>query len=187
MHEDPPSDTPAFANSDTAANFTAAALVALPVLSNVNAKYTSGSATGDYNAMTVQITLGKIAVSILFTGNGDGTGDVLLTTGPTGERICTVTLDITNQSATAMVGWDLINSTMNTPTLQSITNNYQGSSNTPLPVELTSFTASTSNGCPYKCTPITAFVLAVILASIFVASICQVSDVQSTNTGVAPQ
>ncbi len=119
--------------------------LALPVLSNVNAKYTSGSATGDYNAMTVQITLGKIAVSILFTGNGDGTGDVLLTTGPTGERICTVTLDITNQSATAMVGWDLINSTMNTPTLQSITNNYQGSSNTPLPVELTSFTSKIIN------------------------------------------
>ena len=53
-----------------------------PVLSNINPKYTIGSPTGDYNAMTVQIALGKIAVSISFSGNGDGTGDVLSTSGP---------------------------------------------------------------------------------------------------------
>ena len=57
------------------------------------------------------------------------------------ELIGTVTLDITNQNATAMVSWDEINSKMNTPTFQLVTNNYQGSCDDVLPVELTSFTA----------------------------------------------
>lgn len=117
-----------------------------PILSNVNPKYTIGSTTGDYNAMTVQIALGKISVSILFSGNGDGTGDLLSTSAPTGELICTVTLNISNQSALAGVSWDLTNSAMQTPLLQTITNNYQGSSNNPLPVELSSFTGKVVNG-----------------------------------------
>lgn len=116
-----------------------------PVLSNVNPKFTSGSTTGDYNAMTVQISLGKISVSILFSGNGDGTGDFLSTTGPSGELICTVTLNISNQSALAGMSWDLINSAMQTPTLQTLTNNYQGTYSSPLPVELISFTSKLLN------------------------------------------
>ena len=117
-----------------------------PVLSNINPKYTTGSPTGDYFGMTVQIVLGKIAVSILFSGNGDGSGDFLSTTGPSGELICTVTLNISNQSALAGVSWDLTNSAMQTPTSQPMTNNYQGSFNSPLPVELSSFTGKVVDG-----------------------------------------
>ena len=113
-----------------------------PVLSNVNPKYTTGSPTGDYDAMTVQIVLGKIAVSILVNATGDGTGSALSTTGPMGELICTVTLNITNQSATALASWDIINSTMLAfNPLFTVTNNYVGSFDNPLPVELSSFAA----------------------------------------------
>ena len=98
-----------------------------PVLSNVNPKYTIDSPTGDYTEMTTEIILGEIAVTILFTGNGDGTGDTLSTIGPLGELICTVTLDITDPGANLSLSWDQINSTMNTPTFQTITNIYQGS------------------------------------------------------------
>jgi hypothetical protein len=125
-------------------NFNTAAL-STPVLSNINPKYTTGSPTGDYDAMTVQIALGKIAVTILFSGNGDGTGDILSTSSPSGELIGTITLDITNQNATAMVSWDEINSEMNTPTFQLLTNNYQGSFDGVLPVELSSFVAKYLN------------------------------------------
>ncbi|KAA0247010.1 MAG: T9SS C-terminal target domain-containing protein [Ignavibacteriae bacterium] len=125
-------------------NFNNTAL-STPVISNINPKYTTGSPTGDYGAMTVQIALGKIAVTISFSGNGDGTGDVLSTSSPNGELIGTVTLDITDQNATAMVNWDEINSKMNTPTFQLVTNNYQGSFDGVLPVELTSFTSKLLN------------------------------------------
>jgi hypothetical protein len=116
-----------------------------PAISNVNPKYTSGSPTGDYNTMTVQISLGKIAVSILFTGDGAGIGDLLSTSSPYGELICTITLDISNQNTTAMVNWDEINSAMQTPSFQTLTNNYQGSFDGLLPVELTSFTSKLIN------------------------------------------
>ena len=43
----------------------------------------------------------------------------------------------------------------------------------------------TARGCPYKCTPIIAFVFFVIAASNFATSICHVSASQSTKTGVA--
>ena len=77
--------------------------------------------------MTVQTALGKIAVTISFYRKWRWNGDVLSTSSPSGELIGTVTLDITNQNATAMVSWDEINSKMNTPTFQLVTNNYQGS------------------------------------------------------------
>jgi hypothetical protein len=123
-------------------NFNNAAL-SNPVLSNINPKYTAGSPTGDYNAMTVQITLGKIAVTISFTGDVSGTGDVLSTTAPNGELMATVTLDITNPNATSALSWDVTNSTMlaSNP-LFPVTNNYQGSYDAALPVELSTFTAS---------------------------------------------
>jgi hypothetical protein len=113
-----------------------------PTISNVNSKYTTGSPTGDYNAMTVQTSLGnKINVTINFSGLGDGIGDLLSNANPDGELICTVTLNITNQSLTAGVSWDITNSAMTSPVIQnSPTNNYQGSFDGLLPVELTSFT-----------------------------------------------
>jgi hypothetical protein len=115
-----------------------------PALSNVNSKYTAGSPTGVYNAMTVELsptTPQKIAVTIRWTGAG--TGDILSTTGPIGERICTVTLNIVvgQENQNAMVSWDLANSAMTSSNLfQEVTNNFQGSFNSPLPVELSSFT-----------------------------------------------
>jgi hypothetical protein len=112
-----------------------------PVLSNINPKYTSGSPTRDYSEMTVLTALGKIAVTIAFTGNGDGIGDVLSTASSNGEIIATVTLDITDQNSTSMLSWDEINSAMNTPTNQIVINNFQGSSDINLPVELSTFSA----------------------------------------------
>lgn len=117
-----------------------------PVLSNVNPKYTTGSPTGNYNAMTVGlsgINPSKIAVTINFSQTG--LGDILSTTGPMGERICTVTLNIGNQNATAGISFDLTNSALQTSFNAPITNNYQGSYSTPLPVELTSFTSKLLN------------------------------------------
>lgn len=110
-----------------------------PVLSNVNPKFTAGSSTGDYNAMTVETSFGnEVNVTIRFVGDGDGTGDFLSTTR---ELICTVTLNITNQNATAMTSWDIINSAMQTPLLQAITKIFVGSNDDSLPIELSAFTA----------------------------------------------
>ena len=108
----------------------------LPVLSEINPKYTLGSPTGDYDGMTAEINLGKIAVTILFTGNGEGTGDTLSRVGPLGEHICTVSLGVTDLGAQLNLSWDQINSAMNTPTLQTISNVYQGSFVTSIANEL---------------------------------------------------
>ena len=117
-----------------------------PVLSNINPKFTAGSATGDYDAMNVGTSFGnEVNVTINFAGNGDGTGDLLSNSGPIGELICTITMDITNQSLAANVSWDEINSALQTPSLQAVTNSYSGSFNAVLPVELSSFTSKLIN------------------------------------------
>jgi hypothetical protein len=123
-----------------------------PVLTNVNPKYTTGSPTGDYDAMTVETSFGnEVNVTIRYTGNTSGTGDLLSTTGPMGELICTVTLNISNQSALAGVSWDIINSKMlDANILQLVVNNYQGSYNGLLPVELSSFTGKIVDGNEVK-------------------------------------
>ena len=126
-------------------NFDSSALSS-PVLSDVNPKYTIGSPTGDYDEMTAEITLGEIAVTILFTGNGVGTGDILSTAGPLGELICTVTLHIVNPNSTIDLFWDTTNSAMNTPLFQTITNIFHGAYNTPTTVEFNSFTGNIING-----------------------------------------
>jgi hypothetical protein len=113
-----------------------------PVLSNVNSKYTAGSATGDYDAMTCGTAGGSVFVSINYAGLGSGTGDLLSTSGPMGERICTVSLTITNPAATASLAWDAGNSGMVTPGFQIVAPTYVGTDNSPLPVELGSFTAT---------------------------------------------
>jgi hypothetical protein len=117
-----------------------------PTLSDINPKYTIGSPTGDYDEMTAQIILGEIAVSILFTGNGDGTGDILLTTGPMGELICKVTLNISNPNTSIDLLWDSTNSAMNTPSFQSVTNIFQGSYSAPTSVEFNFFTGKVIEG-----------------------------------------
>jgi hypothetical protein len=118
-----------------------------PVLSNINSKYTAGSPTGDYNAMGVQTVLGnQVNVGITFTGNGLGSGDSLSSIGSIGELICTVTLNITNQSLTAGLSWNTLDSYMAAANpLLIVANNYQGSYNNPLPVELSSFTSKLLN------------------------------------------
>lgn len=99
-------------------------------MSNVNPKYTLGSPTGDYDEMKAGNFLGEIAVTILFTGNGNGTGDTLSKIGLPGERICTVTLLIDNPNIPIDLIWDSTNSAMNTSSFQQITNFFQGSYNT---------------------------------------------------------
>lgn len=119
-----------------------------PVLSNINSKYTAGSPTGDYNAMSVNTVLGnQVNVSISFSGNGLGSGDSLSSIGSAGERICTVTLNITNQSLTAGVSWNILDSYMAAANpLLIVANSYQGSYvDFPLPVELNSFTIKLLN------------------------------------------
>lgn len=126
-------------------NFDSSALRS-PELSDINPKYTSGSPTGDYDEMTAEIIQGKIAVTILFTGNGTGTGDILSTAAPLGELICNVTLHIDNPTATIYLFWDSTNSAMNTPSFQTITNIFQGSYNTPTVVEFNTFIGKIIDG-----------------------------------------
>jgi hypothetical protein len=114
-----------------------------PVLSNVNPKYTTGSPSQDYDAMTVEIIPSipqKIAITIRYNGNF-GLGAALETAGPLGELICTVTLNINNQSATAMLNWDQTNTHMTAANNQPVTDQFLGSFDAPLPVELSAFTA----------------------------------------------
>lgn len=119
-----------------------------PILSNINPKYTVGSPTGDYDAMTVETSFGnQVNVTIRYTGSTSGTGDLLSTTGPMGELICTVTLNIINQNTIAMVSWNTNDSQMlDANILQPVTNNYQGAYNGSLPIELSTFTGKVVNG-----------------------------------------
>lgn len=121
--------------------------VVAPVLSNVNVKYTGVTGVDDYDAMAVQwFTVGiikKVGVTIYFTGANTGLAGVLSNTGPDGERICTVTLKISNATKTASLTWDPSNSSiLNNPNTLIVGQTFSGSDNSLLPVELTSFTAS---------------------------------------------
>ncbi len=128
------------------------AVLNTPVISNVNPKYTTSSVTGDYDVMTVETSLGnKVNITIHYTGATSGTGDLLSTSGPMGELICTVTLNIAVQSVTTTVSWDTINSAMTDANiLQPVTDNYSGSFDSPLPVELSSFNAKTIENSKVK-------------------------------------
>lgn len=119
-----------------------------PVLSNINPKYTLGSPSGDYDEMTIGLSLippQKIVVTIKYNGNF-GLGAALETAGPIGERMCTVTLNISNQSLTGAVNWDELNSAMQTSNLQFLDNQFQGSFDQALPIELSSFTGKLVSG-----------------------------------------
>jgi hypothetical protein len=122
-----------------------------PAISNINPKYTAGSPTGDYNAMTVETSFGnEVNVTIRFTGNGLGFGDILSAADPYGELMCTVTLNISNQNATAMTSWDIINSALQDSRSLLVTNNFVGSFDGLLPVELSSFTGKVIDGNEVK-------------------------------------
>jgi hypothetical protein len=119
-----------------------------PALSNVNTKYTGVDRLAeDYGPMYAQWSLTsvyKVNVTIDYSGNNIGTGLNLSTTGPDGELICTVTLKILNTTKTATLTWDQVASAITTSNSTACTNSFTGSDNSALPVEVTSFTASSN-------------------------------------------
>jgi hypothetical protein len=110
--------------------------LANPTLSNINPQYTGVNGIDDYDSMVVAIVARKIAVTITFTGNNTGTGQILSTTSPLGERICTVILSITNAAGTPNLMWDTVNSAITASTSHPVTNIFVGSDNGPLAVPL---------------------------------------------------
>ena len=117
-----------------------------PVLSSVNAKYTSpDGSVNDYGPMTAQwshTSVYKVNITINFTGNNVGAGVNMATTD---ELICTVTLKILNSAKTASLAWDQVASAVTTSNSAPCTNSFAGTDNSALPVELASFTASVTN------------------------------------------
>lgn len=114
-----------------------------PTLSNINSKFAGDSLTTDYAPMRVVIvnsTPPRLGVQIFYTGHGAGTGQALSTASPSGERICTVRLTLTNGSANSEVSWDAGGSYANTWILSkdtvAVTNtiNGVGSSTNDVPV-----------------------------------------------------
>jgi hypothetical protein len=122
-------------------NFNSAALNN-PTLPGINSKYSGDGATSDYDLMTVGLVSGQLAVTITYKGNGAGTGDILSSSPTDGELMCKVNLDITNSSQTANLSWDLVNSGMNTPTFQALTEVFSGSDAAVLPIQLSSFSGN---------------------------------------------
>lgn len=113
------------------------------VITNVNPKYTIFSISNSYNEMASFVySSGKVAIQIYYNNGGPGeviSNDPGVTTF--GERIATINLDILDQSILPNLQWDNINTAVVNPFFQSaiITNN--GFYNSPLPVELSSFTS----------------------------------------------
>ena len=117
-----------------------------PVLSNVNAKYTSADGSvNDYGPITAQwshTSVYKVNITINFTGNNVGAGVNMSTTD---ELICTVALKISNGTKTASIAWDQVASAITTSNSAPCTNSFAGADNSVLPVELASFKVSANN------------------------------------------
>ena len=121
-------------------DFNASALGS-PTLTNVNSGYSGSGPTSDYDPMTVGIFGGKIGITITFTGNV-GTGTTLSSSGPMGERICTVNLVITDPQMTSGISWDDLNTGItNAVPAAAVASTNVGSDNSPLPITLSSFKA----------------------------------------------
>jgi hypothetical protein len=128
-----------------------AAALGAPSLSNINSKFTGdGTENSNYGPMSAEINAGKIAVTVNFTGLLSGSGSTLATTAPYGERICTVTLPITDGEQTAQLGWDEVNSAISTSNSQPVTHTYDGADNGPLPIQLVSLKAVSVAGMGVK-------------------------------------
>jgi len=113
-----------------------------PTLTNINPNYTGDGVTTDYDAMTVQLVGGKIGVTVTFTAGGGGTGSLLSTASPDGERLCTVRMHITDPAQTAGLSWDALNTGVtNSVPAASVASNTVGSDNSLLPITLSSFVA----------------------------------------------
>ncbi len=124
-------------------NYNSSAL-STPTLANINPKYTGEVGVDDYDPMDVAIVSGKIAVTIRFTGNNTGVGGALSTVSPDGERICTVNMTITG-AGNADLTWDIVNSAITTSNSQPVVNSFVGADGGPLPITLSSFTATVVN------------------------------------------
>lgn len=132
-----------------------------PILSNVNSKFSTSNGQNnfslqgvDYNQMGVQITSGKVNVTIYYTGDAFGF-ETLSTASPDGERICTVTLDITNHASTSDLIWDEINSSITLTNGAALANETWIGSESDLNLGLKLWTGTTStdwststNWCP---------------------------------------
>jgi hypothetical protein len=117
-----------------------------PTLSYINPAY-SGDANGTgtpYKTMTVQIIDQEIAVTVYYTGGGSGLATQLSSAAPYGDKICTVTLNISKESALADISWDDVNSDIVATPFGFVNDTFNGENNLPLPVELTTFTVSQS-------------------------------------------
>ncbi|MFN0156605.1 MAG: T9SS type A sorting domain-containing protein [Bacteroidota bacterium] len=121
-------------------NYNSAALSS-PVLTNINPKFTGQNGIGDYDSMEVDIISGQIAVTVLFTGNNTGLAQLLSTSAPDGERICTINLTIIDGSQSALLSWNTVNSALTHSTGGVVSQIFVGSDEGPLPIQLASFTA----------------------------------------------
>ncbi|MBI5473015.1 MAG: hypothetical protein HY961_11775 [Ignavibacteriae bacterium] len=121
-----------------------------PVLSNINPRFNGlGGPTDDYGPMTVGIYGGQIGVTIQYLGNMT-TGAQLFSapSDSAGERICTVSLTITNPQASSQLAWSETNSAILHSATVPVSQTFVGSDNRILPVQLAHFTAQYANGNP---------------------------------------
>jgi hypothetical protein len=117
-----------------------------PVISEINPKYTEGSPTESYDAITSASTNGSFYINIKY--NFMGPGDLLSMEAPNGEKICRVTFSIKNSVETGTVRWDITNSGFMNPDFELPARVYRGNienmsllPETTLPITLTSFSA----------------------------------------------
>lgn len=122
-------------------NYNASAL-STPVLSNINPKFTGQLGVDDYDPMTIDTVAGQIAVTVLFTGNNTGAGQLLSTSVPDGELMCTVSLTITDGSQSSSLSWNTVNSAITHSAGGVVGQVFIGSDESPLPIQLASFTAT---------------------------------------------
>jgi hypothetical protein len=123
------------------------AALASPSLSNINPRYSGTDGTTPYRPMEVALIATpdgsqRIVVTIKA---GAGPYSLLSTAGTLGERICTVSLTITDPTQTANLGWDTTNSAITSSDEQPVANTYSGSDGGLLPIQLASFTATVIN------------------------------------------
>jgi hypothetical protein len=121
-------------------SYNASALGA-PSLTNINSRYTGDGVTANYSPMTVEIVAGKIAVTVRYTGAAGGSS-ALSSAAPDGERMCTVTLPITDPLQAANLVWDVTNSSLTTTGTAQIAQTFAGSDSAKLSIQLASFTAT---------------------------------------------
>ncbi len=114
-----------------------------PELTYINPKYTSGSVTASYDQMQgFGYSSGRVAVQLYFNNNGQG-DDISADPGIQGfgEKIATVKMDIVALNLPDL-RWDNLNTAVVNTQNQSAISTNQGSYNSTLPVELSSFSAS---------------------------------------------